>query len=44
MKPNVCQRLVEQASQGANVVDSDRAEVLEQVDEWAQEHFVLIDE
>lgn len=41
VKPNICQRLVEEATKGANVLDSDREHILREVHDWAKEHFVL---
>ncbi|WP_158543180.1 MULTISPECIES: AAA family ATPase [unclassified Haloferax] len=41
VKTNVCQRLAEKASQGEQVVDSDKTQVLIELNDWAEEHFVL---
>lgn len=42
VKPNVCQRLVEKAAQGGRVVDEDREQVLQEIYDWAEDHFVLM--
>lgn len=43
VKPNICQRLVEKASHGVQIVDSDREQVLRDLHDWAEEHFVLLE-
>jgi len=44
VKPNVCQRLVKYASEDVEIVDSNRVEVLEEIDEWAEDQFILMDD
>lgn len=43
LKTNVCQRLVEKASDGAHIVGSDTEQLLIDIDNWAIEHFILFE-
>lgn len=43
VKPNICQRLAEKASHGVQIVDCDREQVLRDLHDWAEEHFVLLE-
>lgn len=44
VKSDICQRLVEKASEGVNVVDPASEDILRDVHNWARDHFVLMDD
>jgi energy-coupling factor transporter ATP-binding protein EcfA2 len=44
VKSNVCQRLVEKASDGVTVIDSERKYIFRDVHDWARDHFVLMND
>lgn len=44
VKSDVCQRLVEKASEGVSVVDPESEDILRDVHDWARDHFVLMDD
>ena len=41
-KTNVCQRLAKKASQGVRIVNSDNEQILRELHDWAEKHFVLL--
>lgn len=41
-KTNISQRLVKMASDGKDIIDPAREEILTQIDDWATEHFIEV--